>query len=93
MQAEEIGAVLLRTYQDTRDPDQRPYPGPSPVSADLMGDAATLYIYYLETMDWSGNLTDAVQWAEIKIRAGVVFTPVVVIRAEKGVPAQVQKRQ
>ena len=50
-QAEEIRAVLLRTYQDTRDPDQRPYPGPSPVSADLMGDAATLYIYYLETMD------------------------------------------
>jgi hypothetical protein len=35
VQAEEIRVVLLRMYQDTRDPDQRPYPGPSPVFADL----------------------------------------------------------
>ena len=36
LQAEEIRAVLLRKYQDTGDPDQRPYCGPSPVFADLM---------------------------------------------------------
>ena len=42
LQAEEIRAVLLRTYQDTIDPDQRPYPGLSPVSADLMGDVVNL---------------------------------------------------
>ena len=33
---EEIRDVLLRMYQDTRDPDQQPYSGPGPVSADLM---------------------------------------------------------
>lgn len=81
-QAEEIRAVLLKTYQDTRDPDQRPYPGPSPVSPDLIDD-----VIELEAMEWSGNLTSAVQWAEVKIRAGVVLIHVKKIRAEKGVPA------
>ena len=35
----------------------------------------------------SRNLTDAVQGAEVKIRASVIFIPVKVIRAEKRVPA------
>ena len=38
-------------------------------------------------MDPSGHLTDAVQWTEVKIRTGVVSGPVVVVRAEKGMPA------
>jgi hypothetical protein len=49
LQAEEIRAVLLRTYQDTKDPDQRPYPGPSPVSADLSGLMDD--VIQLETME------------------------------------------
>ena len=39
------------------------------------------------------NRTDAVQRTKVKIRACVVFIPVIVIRAEKGVPAQVQKNK
>ena len=86
MQVEEIRAVLLRTYQDTRDPDQRPYPEPGPVSADLMDKIIQLEIGH----GLKHCLTDTVQWTEIKIRAGVVFIPVIVIRAEKRVPAKVR---
>ena len=38
------------------------------------------------------NRTDAVQRAKVKIRARVILIPVIVIRAEKGVPAQVSER-
>ena len=42
MQADEIGIVLLRTYQDTRDHDQQPYPELSPGFVDLKGDVMHL---------------------------------------------------
>lgn len=36
VQAEEIRAVLPKTYRDTRDPDRRTYYEPGPGSADLI---------------------------------------------------------
>ena len=54
------------------------------MSADLMGD-----IIQLEAK--SGNLTDTIQWADVKIRADV-FIQVIVIRAEKREPEKVQKK-
>ena len=54
-------------------------------SYDLMGD-----VIQLEAK--SGNLTDTIQWADIRIRADVVFIQVIVIRAEKREPEKVQKK-